>query len=373
MECLHLAMQQPMVALDTEFVWERTYYPGLGLIQLGWSASETWLIDTVALRDLTPLRTLIESADVVKVLHDAPQDLTILLRACGGTIPRSIFDTRTASGFAGGSSTCSLRKVLEDTVGISIAKTESRSDWLRRPLTAAQMEYAKEDVQYLVQAARILEEWMTEQRTLSAFREEMQDLEEESLYAEKSPESAYLKIKGHNRLRPRDRSILLELAAWREEEARASDQPRGRVVADDALLALCQRSPKSREEVLSVRGTPPQYASALYSAFQQGLDRHRREPMEPEPYVQDEEALLARVDLVLSFLKGEALYMGIDPALVASRTEVLQVCRKESLEGSPFSAGWRHTLFGKSLLDVLTGSLSVRIDASTGLPRSHAG
>lgn len=373
MECLHLAMQQPKVALDTEFVWERTYYPGLGLIQIGWSETETWLIDTVALRDLSPLRILLENPSVTKVLHDAPQDLTILLRACGGTIPRSVFDTRTAAGFAGGSSTSSLRKVLEDTVGVHLAKTESRSDWLRRPLTPAQIDYAREDVQYLVQAAQILERWMIERDTLSAFQEEMQCLEEEHLYAEKSPDSVFLKIKGQNRLRPRDRSILRELAGWREEEARASDQPRGRIVADDVLLALCQRSPKSREDVSGIRGTPVHYAQALFQAFLRGVERHKEEPLSPEPYVQDDEALLARVDLVQAFLKGEALNGGIDPALVASRADVVHLCRTESLAGTAFSTGWRHARFGTSVLDVLSGNLSVRIDQTTGLPRSYAG
>lgn len=366
--CIRAALQQPWVALDTEFVWERTYYPGLGLIQIGWSTTDTWLIDTVALRDLSPLRPLLESKYVIKVLHDAQQDLTILLRACGGTLPLSIFDTRTAAGFAGGSSTSSLRKVLEDTVHISLAKTESRSDWLKRPLTQAQIEYAREDVQYLVQAAQILEERMRERETLSAFLEEMASLENEDLYAEKAPDRLYLKFKGQSKLRPRDRSILRELAAWREEEARRTDQPRGRIVTDDLLLTLCQRSPKSPSDVEAIRGLPPAYSAVLFQAVQRGIARHREAPLESEPYVQEDESLNARVDLVLAFLKGSALWMGIDPALVATRAEVLNLCRTASLEGTPLSAGWRRALFGTSVLNVIEGTLSVRIDPETGLP-----
>lgn len=371
--CITRALQQPWVALDTEFVWERTYYPGLGLIQIGWSTTDTWLIDAVALRDLTPLRALMESPNVTKVLHDAPQDLTILLRACGGTLPRNVFDTRTASGFAGGSATSSLRKVLEDTVHVSLAKTESRSDWLKRPLTPAQIEYAHEDVQYLVQAAQILAQRMAERGMLAAFREEMQQLEDESLYADKAPDRTFLKIKGQNRLRPRDRSVLRELAAWREEEARSTDQPRGRVVADDALLMLCQRSPKSPDDVSAVRGIPAQYARVLFQCVQRGLQRHKEEPLESEPFVQEDEALNARVDLVQAFLKGEALYLGIDPALVATRADVVHLCRTEALEDTPFSAGWRQERFGTHVLNVLSGSLSVRIHPDSGLPRPHAG
>ncbi len=130
------ARQQPCVAVDTEFVWERTYYANLGVVQVGWSKDETHLIDTVALGgQLHPLGWLLEDAEVRKVFHDAPQDLQILHRATGAHA-RNVFDTRIAAGFAGLGGTLSLQRLLRATVGVDLPKTESRTNWLQRPALA---------------------------------------------------------------------------------------------------------------------------------------------------------------------------------------------------------------------------------------------
>ncbi|HPK37407.1 MAG TPA: ribonuclease D, partial [Kiritimatiellia bacterium] len=132
------------VALDTEFFWERTFYPVLGLVQLA-TPDGCWLVDAVCLKDLSALAPLIASPSVTKVLHDAPLDLTILARATGA-VPRSVFDTRLAAGFAGLSATLSLQALLQEVLGVTIAKGETRSNWLRRPLSENQIRYAAEDV-----------------------------------------------------------------------------------------------------------------------------------------------------------------------------------------------------------------------------------
>jgi len=137
------ALNTDRVALDTEFVWERTYYPRLGLIQLALSDEDCFLIDPLAIKDLTPLGKLLNDAKVVKILHDAPQDLTILSRVTGA-VPQNIFDTRISAGFSGLSSTISLADLISVLLDINLAKTETRTNWLKRPLDPSQIDYALE-------------------------------------------------------------------------------------------------------------------------------------------------------------------------------------------------------------------------------------
>ena len=151
-EKLHVLVERARkidaVALDTEFVWERTYYPRLGLIQLALSREECFLIDPCALEDLSPLGELLADPTVVKIFHDASQDLAIL-RSATGAEPKSIFDTRLAAGFGGLSSTLSLAALVEILLDVKLKKTETRTNWLKRPLHPQQKDYALDDVRYL--------------------------------------------------------------------------------------------------------------------------------------------------------------------------------------------------------------------------------
>jgi len=142
------------VAIDTEFVWTRTYLPQLGLIQLALSDEDCYLIDPLAIDDLSAFGKLLADQRVIKIFHDAPQDLAIL-HAATGHIPKNIFDTRLAAGFAGLPATFSLGNLIRNLLDISLAKTETRTNWLRRPLDKKQVNYALDDVRYL-RAARVI-------------------------------------------------------------------------------------------------------------------------------------------------------------------------------------------------------------------------
>ncbi|MFB3132499.1 MAG: ribonuclease D, partial [Rhodothermales bacterium] len=178
------ALEAECVALDTEFVWERTYYPQLGLVQVGFAEDDSALIDTVACRDLAPLGRLLAAPEVVKILHDAPQDLTILRRITGSS-PKNIFDTRRAAGFVGLSATLSLGDLLREILGVALPKTETRTNWLRRPLSAEQHAYAHSDVRYLPAARAELLARLRQRHRETWFYEEMNAYDDPALYAEK--------------------------------------------------------------------------------------------------------------------------------------------------------------------------------------------
>ena len=176
------AREEGRVAIDTELVWERTYYPRLALIQIAFSEDEWYLIDASVPETLPPLGPLIADPAIVKILHDAAQDLAILRRATGES-PKSVFDTRVAAGFAGLSSTTSLSGLLQELLEIELAKTETRTDWFIRPLSDDQLDYAADDVRYLARARDILLSRAEERGVQQWLTEELGQLNEPGLYA----------------------------------------------------------------------------------------------------------------------------------------------------------------------------------------------
>ncbi|MGI9174032.1 MAG: ribonuclease D [Rhodothermales bacterium] len=368
------ARQSGCVALDTEFVWERTYYPRLGLVQVGWSEDDSFLVDVTAIDDLEPLGRLIEDPDVVKILHDAQQDLTILRRVTGGR-PKNIFDTQRAAGFADLRSSISLAGLLRTMLGVDLPKTESRTDWLRRPLSKSQIAYALDDVRHLPALREKLLDRVAEKGHLEWLREEMAAYDDLVLYEEKDPHEQYKRLSGKGRLGPRERAVLRELAAWREEEARLGDRPRGFVAPDAALAQWAKRKPRSEEEVRSMKGFSEKQARRHGAAIAEAVARGLDVPLDEQPRAagrpEDEDAVDARLYLALSYLKGKCLAEGIDPALVASRADMQAVVAEEveaATNGHLLLSGWRRDFIGGDLLELLRGERSVEVDPETGLP-----
>ena len=190
------ALDCERVALDTEFVWNRTYYPKLGVIQLALANGDCYLIDPVAIADLSPLGALLEHPKVELILHDAQQDLAILRRATGA-FPRNVFDTRCAAGFANMSSTTSLAELLEQTLGVVLDKTETLTNWVRRPLSEDQLAYAIEDVRYLHETRDVLQARVEEIGRSTWLTEEMAAYDDPQLYEELRPTRAIHADQGH--------------------------------------------------------------------------------------------------------------------------------------------------------------------------------
>ena len=240
LELVAEAKKAEAVALDTEFFWERTYYPRLGLIQIAIADGECHLIDPLAIDDLRPLGEVLANRDVVKIFHDAGQDLAILHRATG-VAAQNVFDTRLAAGFAQLSSTLSLASLVRELLAIDLAKTETRSDWLRRPLGPEQLEYAKNDVRYLHALRLLLLNRITAPKVKAWLDEELTLYNTRTDIAEGS--SRYLNLRGASALPPAGAGILKQLCDWREETARASDKPRGHIIPDAGLLAIAHQPP----------------------------------------------------------------------------------------------------------------------------------
>ncbi|MEI8241973.1 MAG: HRDC domain-containing protein [bacterium] len=344
-------LQADAVAVDTEFFWERTFYPVLGLVQLATRDNSCWLVDAVRLPDLAALGPVMASLSVTKVLHDAPQDLGILARATG-TLPRQIFDTRLAAGFANFDPTCSLQALLQQMLGVELCKAETRSDWLRRPLSPGQLRYAAEDVLHLLPLREHLLGRCAGESVRAWLQEEMARLEDPSALQDRDPQGMYLRVKGTARLHARQLSILREAAAWRELEARQRDWPRGHVLPDDALVAIARAAPVDLPSLASVPDLPRNMPEPVRASLLAAVTRGRAVPDAdcPQPPRADfpsRRTRKPRTDLLLEHIRVACAAQSIHPALVASRSDAetyVEQLSENAAASHPLSHGWRKNL-----------------------------
>lgn len=370
------------VGVDTEFIWDRTYYPTLGLIQIGFPDGECQLIDAPEIEDWSPLAELMSDPDTVKILHDAQQDLNILHRACDrlsglSGLPKNIFDTQRSSGFVGLSSTISLSELLKTLLNVRLAKTETRSDWTARPLTDAQLKYAEDDVRHSVD---LMLKIMAKAEALGRkewIEDEMRIYEDESNYGERDPDYEMPRVRGSGSLTHQQRDILRSLGAWRELKARSRNLPRGFVLSDDALVSLTKRPPAKAEDIRQMKGLSERSADRNRKYIWEAIERGREGDLPDLPNNKHngpspDDGYEARVDLSLASIKGICLADKIDPALIGNRAEVTAfVLEIENLDEARhrMMRGWRAEFCGHALARLLKGEGSISIDPDTKLPR----
>lgn len=377
-EAVRAAKEAGAVGIDTEFIWDRTYYPTLGLVQIGYPDGRCVLVDAPEIEDWSPFADLMSDESVVKILHDAQQDLTILYRACGG-YPKSIFDTQRSAGFAGLSSTISLSELLRTLQKVRLDKSETRSNWLARPLTDAQIEYAEDDVRY---STRLMVKIMERAEKLGRkewILDEMKMYEVESLYGESDPDAEMPRVRGSGSLTNQQRNIMRALGSWRETKARQRNLPRNFILSDDAIVSLIKRPPESPNDIRPMKGLSDRALERnrkhLWAAIERGrsgdlpdLPNGRHNGSAPD------DGYEARVDLSLAFIKGTCLAAKIDPALIGNRAEVTALVLEAdnaTAERHRLLRGWRGEFCGNHLLSILQGNGSITINSETKLPEFH--
>ena len=365
------ALAARAVALDTEFVWERTFYPALGLVQVGLPGGRVALVDPLAV-DLAPLGALLANAAVTKVLHDATQDLQILARATGAR-PVNVFDTQRAAGLVGYSSTASLQDLVDAVAGVRLDKGETRSNWLARPLSDPQQRYAEDDVRYLLQVHDALAAAAEARGRTPWIAEEMARYEADALYVAPDVSDAVERVKARDltRLNARQRAVLRALASWREVEAQTLDRTRRMVLPDEALVDLARRAPASEDDLRRTPLTDRQIArfgAGIVAAVAEGTaapaeDRERRGRPGPE-----EERDAARVLVAQALVAGGGARDGVDPALVAPKAALRDAVAAGPDAVTDLLPGWRGAFLGDDLAALLRGDLAVCLDPDDGWP-----
>ncbi len=337
------------IAVDTEFLRESTYFPRLCLVQIA-GREALGLVDTLAGFELGPLLQFLAERSRSKVLHAAHQDLEIFAHA-SQAVPGPIFDTQLAAGLVGYAPQIGFGDLVREVLGVTLTKGLARTDWSRRPLSAAQLEYARDDVRYLLPLADALAERLDRAGRTAWFAEDARGAEDLTRYVQ-DPATAWERLKWAHSLSGARLAATQRIAAWREERALRHDRPRGWILSDVAISELVERMPKSRADLERLRELPPAVlsrcgaelleltASPGEASTAQIRDTSRLDPAQM--------ALVKKLGEELRRIAGE-LRLGAE--VLATQRELRALVRGERDVG--VLSGWRRAVAGDALMALL--------------------
>ena len=353
------------LALDTEFVWERTYRPVLGVVQVA-TDRDVAVVDAVALPDLAPLFPVLRDPRVPVVLHGGTQDLEIFASLMDEPV-RSVVDTQIAGAFLGYGLQVGLSALLERALKVHIKKDQTYTDWVRRPLRREQLAYAAEDVLHLLPLHDRLRAELDERGRAPWADEEMRAFEDPGRFAPVPPEERYEWVKGWQRLHGRELAVLRELAAWRDRAAKRADVRPNFVANDVVLTALAARPAETMEELRHVRGLTSgavdRHGRAILAAIRAGLDCPAERWPERPPRVRSRAPAPGLAALLRAAVQAVAEREDIAPEVIASGREIEALAsRGEAPDGLAVAHGWRRRLVGETLLAIARGELAIAYD-----------
>jgi ribonuclease D len=368
----------PFLAVDTEFIRDRTYFAQLCLVQVA-SEAEHALIDPIALPDLGALRDLLAKPSIVKVFHAGRQDLEIFLDAWG-VLPAPIFDTQLAATVLGFPSQTSYARLVSDVLGTPVDKAGTLTDWARRPLTDDQLRYAADDVIHLVQLYIRMRAMLAEQGRQSWLDAELSAMADPAGYRT-LPEDCWRLVKGAGHARGAQRATLRQIAAWRERMARERNMPRRWVLPDESVVELSKKRPRTLDDLRAVRGVAPQMVekvgndllAAIALADEQGS-------ADPEPHrdvlrMDAETEVVA--DLLSCLVRLRAQERGIAPTQLAPRAVIDRVALEGEDADVPVLQDWRREVVGDDMLALRDGRIqlvvrdgAVHVEPGVGSPDS---
>ena len=356
----------PTLAIDTEFVREKTYYHKLGLIQVS-NGTHCAAIDPIHISNLEPFLNLVRNQNTVKVFHAARQDLEILYRLCDEVI-QPIFDTQIAASVVGWGSQISFAKIVNKVLGKKIDKSETYTDWCRRPLSERQIEYALDDVRLLFPVYENLIKVLKRLNREEWLQGEFVPLEDPDNFKAPNLEKLYMRIKNIRTLAPKNFAIVCELAQWREREAQVRDCLAKNIVRDESLLELARKAPIDSEGLSRIRGLHKNEImhskKNILGAIQRGLNL----PLDQVPKLPEFELYKAPPgieEMLSALVQIRAEKLKIEPSVLADRKKINDFVKcfdkKLSLENHPLFCGWRKQAIGNELYLALTGKMALAI------------
>ncbi|WP_299437433.1 ribonuclease D [uncultured Rhodospira sp.] len=353
---------EQFIAVDTEFMREKTYWPQLCLVQVAGS-DEACCIDPLAPDlDLEPLKDLMRDTSVLKVFHAARQDLEIFHQMLG-ELPRPLFDTQVAAMVCGFGEQVGYETLASKLAKARIDKTMRFTDWSRRPLSQKHLTYALSDVTHLRVVYEKLAAMLVKNGRAGWLDQEMEVLTNPSSY-ETDPREAWrrLKVRGKSQ---RFLALVIELAAWREREAQARDLPRQRVLRDEALLDIAAQNPETVDALAQVRSMSRGQAEGRHGReILESLERGRARPVSdlPKPPLREDlpQGLGPIIDLLKVLLKMKCEAAGVAQKLVASSADLERIAADDEAD-VPALDGWRRELFGAAALDLKHGRLALAV------------
>jgi ribonuclease D len=353
-------------AFDTEFVSEATFQPVLCLMQVA-TRERLALLDPLEIGDLSGFWEMVQQPSIQVVMHAAGEDLRICL-SLAGALPRQVFDVQLAAGLVGMSYPLALSNLVRQVLGIPMAGSETRTDWRRRPLTQAQLDYALDDVRHLLDLADQLTARLDQLGRREWALAEHADFV--GSIARRASEERWRRLPGLHQLSRRSLEAARLLAEWREDEARRMNRPVRQVMRDDLLVAIAKRQPRSRRELEALRDFNRPALLSRGPDILAIVDRARAEPEaqlpELPPRWEEPPGVSTVTNLLAAALQECCAQNEVAAPLVASIADLKQLVRWQ-LDGRPDALrpevlqGWRAELCGRRLLDVLEGRLALRV------------
>jgi ribonuclease D len=351
---------QPEVGLDTEFLRERTFFPKLCLLQLC-AAGQIWCVDTLKVGSLDALMPALTAPHVRKLIHAARQDLEAVYLTARQVIS-PVFDTQIAAACIGMKPQVGYAELVKTLLDVTIPKGQTRTDWSKRPLSPAQLEYAADDVLYLDAIAQELGGRLQKLKREHWVREDCLELEERRLY-EPDPAQAWERLRGIGQLAPEPRARARAIAVWREKLARERDLPRAWILSDTALFSIAQANPTTAGALEAVQPMNERFAATLLDALAiaSAGDLTDLEPVQDSRPTPEQKALLDRLSKTVD---ARAAELEVSAEVLAPRGELKALAMGK--RGTHALKGWRLQEIGMQLLATIGETATIGESATIG-------
>jgi ribonuclease D len=356
-------IKEKILAIDTEFIRESTYYPSLCLIQIAGS-DFSGSIDPLSDVNLKPIWDLLLNKNILKVFHAARQDIEIFLNLTG-EIPYPIYDTQIAAMFCGLGDQIGYERLVSRFLNLPVNKELQFTNWLQRPLSKQQIDYAISDVTHLIKIYPLINKLIEDSNRTNWVEKEMEYLSDKSLY-HVEPNDVWKRIKLKNS-KPQTLNTLKYLAMWRENECRGRNIPRNKLIRDDALINIAYASSRTIDELKKIRGIPKNLSHKDFDQIVNVIKEANKIDKVEWPLVSHKynksNVSKSSIDLLKLLLKFCSEESGLAEKLIADTDDLRSVIegKRDNLK---LFKGWRNEIFGKNVLSLLDGQIAFTIEKS---------
>ncbi|MBQ9041272.1 MAG: ribonuclease D [Eggerthellaceae bacterium] len=351
-----------VLAIDTEFLREKTYYPKLCLMQMA-TDDERVIIDPFAVDDLKVLKELFENESIMKVFHAGHQDIEIILYDIG-CIPHPLFDTQVAAALLGQVQQIGYGALVHAMCGVKLKKVDSFTDWSVRPLSESQLSYAEDDVVYLPQIYEAQCKALEQKGRLGWLDDELRELLDPETYMPDESDR-FRRLKHVGQLSRRQMAAAREMASWREIEARKRNVPRKWILTDEQIVESCKREPRTIDDLFMIRGMRERLttrdARMVIELVVSALDSAPDTWPELQAAGKSEPNVDVQVDMLMAVVRIRAKQNGIAIPTLASHSDLVDIARGH-YDDVDILKGWRRDIVGAELVDMLEGRLALAIE-----------
>ena len=353
--------EAPYCAIDTEFIRESTYYAELALIQVGYG-DQFGCIDPLAITDFKPFTELLVKPDLVKVFHSSSQDLEILYQKFGA-VPCPVFDTQLAAAVLGYNHQISYADLVQQLCGVTLEKKHTRANWKRRPLSEDELDYAMDDVRYLLSIYEQLHEQLQTSRRAGWLERDLRDMTDPEKYRV-DMDQLWKRLKGIQKLKGEKLQIASDLCRWREQQAQRRNRPRRWILKDDTIIEIARHKPDSIDSLSQIRELGDKTVQRNGAELLRIIARAQTVEAEQWPRLDKVESLskqqLALGDCLMALCRVIAEQNQIALATLVTRKDIDNLILNH--KSSRLTQGWRFTMAGEKLLEFIHGQSAISVE-----------